>query len=169
MFIGQEYYKQGYEIQYTGIIKKLEDMGRDLIARNNTEVLIIQYKNWSKEKEIHEKHIFQLYGTVVHYKITNKTIFEVKGIFITSTRLSKTAKEIAKYLNIDVKENVELQNFPRIKCNINKTTKEKIYHLPFDQQYDKTIIDRKSGEKYVLTVAEAEEFGFRRAFRHCSN
>ena len=27
-----------------------------------------------------------------------------------------------------------------IKCNVNKVTSEKIYHLPIDQQYDKILI-----------------------------
>ena len=52
-----------------------------------------------------------------------------------------------------------------IKCNINQTTGEKIYHLPFDQQYDKCIITPETGEFYAMTVAEAEEAGFRRAMR----
>ena len=51
-----------------------------------------------------------------------------------------------------------------IKCNINTNTEERIYHLPFDQQYDKIKID-KPGEFYAMTVKEAEEKGFRRAKR----
>ena len=42
--------------------------------------------------------------------------------------------------------------------------KTKIYHLPFDQKYDVTKIDKK-GEFYAMTVREAEEAGFRRSFR----
>lgn len=50
-----------------------------------------------------------------------------------------------------------------IKCNIGSNG-EKIYHLPFDQQYDKTRIDKK-GEFYAKTTEEAEKKGFRRAFK----
>ena len=53
-----------------------------------------------------------------------------------------------------------------IKCNINQATNERIYHLPFDQQYDRTKIIPALGECYVRTVAEAESLSFRRAFRH---
>ena len=63
-------------------------------------------------------------------------------------------------------ENVKPNLFPRIKCNISQRSGEKIYHLPFDQQYDKTLIETNKGECYALTVAEAEEKGFRRALRH---
>jgi hypothetical protein len=52
-----------------------------------------------------------------------------------------------------------------IKCNVNPSKKEKIYHLPFDQQYDRTQVSRR-GECYVATVREAEQRGFRRAWRH---
>ena len=54
--------------------------------------------------------------------------------------------------------------FPRIKCNIGKD-KNKIYHLPMDQQYDSVIINPKKGEFEAMTVEEAEAAGFRRAFK----
>lgn len=50
-----------------------------------------------------------------------------------------------------------------IKCNVNQGNK--IYHLPFDQQYDRTQIC-KPGEFYAYTVKEAVTAGFRRAYRH---
>ena len=77
--------------------------------------------------------------------------------------MSDEAKHFAEYLNIQVKENVPLEDYPIIKCNINKKTGEKIYHLPFDQQYDKVRIDGKSEAKYVDSVVKAEREGFRRA------
>jgi len=44
-----------------------------------------------------------------------------------------------------------------------------IYHLPFDQQYDRTAILNK-GEEFVWTVTDAELKGFRRAVKwHSSN
>ena len=62
-----------------------------------------------------------------------------------------------------------MAEFPRIKCNINGGTGEKIYHLPFDQQYERAIISKERGEFYATTVAEAEKQGFRRAFKHNPN
>ena len=53
-------------------------------------------------------------------------------------------------------------NFPRIKCNVNNN--EKIYHLPFDQQYDRTKIENHN-EFYAYTVKESVDAGFRRALR----
>ena len=74
---------------------------------------------------------------------------------------------VADKLGIKLIENEDFnKEYPCIKCNINITTKEKIYHLPFDQQYDNIKIVSSIGEKYVSTVKEAEELGFRRAKRH---
>ena len=168
MYVGHRLENKGYLVKYTGIIENLEDMGRDLIAINNRHVLIVQCKNWSQEKTIHEKHIFQLYGTVILYKLDNP-FFEVKGVFITTTRLSDKARAVASELDIKIIEQLPLGEFPRIKCNINHTTGERIYHLPFDQQYDTTVISKKDGELYAFTVKEAEEKGFRRAYKHFAN
>lgn len=165
MFIGFQYEKEGAKVSYCGIIKKLEDMGRDLIVEQGDRILIVQCKNWAQEKEIHEKHIFQLYGTVVLYQLSHRWK-EVSGVFVTSTSLSRTAKDVARYLHIETVENKKLEDFPRIKCNINRTTKEKIYHLPFDQKYDDVIIEPSRGEFFAKTVAEAEEKGFRRAMKY---
>ena len=90
----------------------------------------------------------------------------IKAVFVTTTSLSPVARQAAAWLQVDVEENKPLsKSFPMIKCNINQASKEKIYHLPFDQQYDRTKILTTKGERIVLTVAEAEKLGFRRAFR----
>ena len=165
MYIGYILEQQGCTVQYTGILENLEDMGRDLIVRNGDTVQIIQCKNWSQEKTIHEKHIFQLYGSVILYRIEHPELC-VEGVFLTTTTVSDKAKTIALHLGIVVEEEVPFGDFPRIKCNINRQTGEKIYHLPFDQQYDKTVIEKEHGEFMAFTVKEAEQAGFRRAFKH---
>lgn len=171
-FIGYEYEQLGYDVEYFGIEKRLEDLGRDLIARNDNSILIIQCKYWAKNKIIHEKHIAQLYGTVIMYELemedANKktALFPqvVRGIFITQASLSHEAKRFAKRLRIEIIENKKMGEYPLIKCNIGRDG-EKIYHLPGDQQYDTTKIDKTSGECYAFTVEEAESKGFRRAYR----
>lgn len=94
----------------------------------------------------------------------------VKGVLITNIQLSPMAKKMAKYLGIKFKENIEVDDYPCIKCNIGRDMygETKIYHLPFDQQYDSTKISKK-GEFYAMTVAKAEEAGFRRAFKWFGN
>lgn len=163
-YIGYVYERKGYKVIYNGALERLKDMGRDIIAENDNEILIIQCKYWKKEKTIHEKHIFQLFGTVVLQKLKSEK--EVKGIFITSAQLSDMAKLVAENLNIDIKASIPFdKNYPCIKCNINRIDGTKIYHLPFDQQYDRTIIEPERKEFYVSTVKEAEDNGFRKAMK----
>ena len=68
-------------------------------------------------------------------------------------------------LGIRVEEQFPLTEYPRIKCNVARQTGERIYHLPFDQQYDTTVIEPERGERWAETCAEAEQDGFRRAWR----
>lgn len=84
---------------------------------------------------------------------------------MTSTKLSDQAKKFANELRIKIVEDFPLDHYPSVKCNVSRKDGAKIYHLPFDQQYDRTIIDEERNERYVETVREAEELGFRRAFR----
>ncbi|MCK5059948.1 MAG: restriction endonuclease [Candidatus Pacebacteria bacterium] len=185
MYVGYLYEQKGYSIEYKGIIDGFEDLGRDVIATKDDEVCIIQCKRWAQYKDIHEKHIFQLFGTTMEYWVKNfnnhktpKTFEEfakflneskLRPIFFTSTSLSDKAKEMANALSVEIIENEPLGEFPRIKCNVNNDefgSQTKIYHLPMDQQYDRTIIGNRSGEFYAFTVKEAEDAGFRRAFKH---
>lgn len=168
LYIGYIYTKKGYDVEYFGEFMGLEDLGRDLICKKDDEILIIQCKYWAKEKTIHEKHITQLYGTTISYCIEhNFSPKKVKGVLVTNIEISQMARRMADYLGIDYKENVPLNDYPCIKCNIGVDEyglETKIYHLPFDQQYDNTKID-KPGEFFAMTVKEAEEAGFRRAFK----
>jgi micrococcal nuclease len=52
-----------------------------------------------------------------------------------------------------------------IKGNISTSTKEKIYHVPGQQNYDDTIIDPSLGERWFCTAAEAQANGWRAALR----
>ena len=164
-FIGYRYESEGADVAYHGIIEGFDDLGRDLIVTSGDEVCIVQCKYWSLEKTIHEKHIFQLHGTTIAYTLDHPRK-KVRGHFVTSTKLSDRARQFATHLGIEVTEGLSLSPYPCIKCNISGRSKERIYHLPFDQQYDTTRVEKSRGELYAATVAEAEKLGFRRAFRY---
>jgi hypothetical protein len=51
-----------------------------------------------------------------------------------------------------------------IKGNISRTG-ERIYHLPFQQFYPKTRINKSTGERWFCTEQEAVEAGWRRSLR----
>jgi hypothetical protein len=181
-YIGYLYENKGYKVQYHGIDKIKEDLGRDLICSKGTVVEIVQCKYWSVHKGIpvRENHITQLYGTTIKYFLDHRIgaqgiqldLFpellrqsNIVPVLATTTELSDTAKEFAAVLGIRV-DKISMDNsYPCIKCNINPQTNERIYHLPFDQQYDNTRIDTSKGERWAKTVSEAELYDFRRAWR----
>lgn len=163
-YIGYLLDTDGWDVAYHGIVEGVADMGRDLIAKKDGRALIVQCKCWSAEKEIHEKHVCQLFGTITEYEVGN-SFHRAEGWLVTSTRLSNKAKQFAEHLGIEYTENYLLKPYPLIKCNVSHRDGTKIYHLPMDQQYDTTKIDEERRECYVATVAEAESLGFRRAWR----
>lgn len=162
LYVGSIYQKKGYSVDYSGSRLRYDDLGRDLLVRKGLNTIIIQCKYWSKEKQIHEKHVFQLYGTSICYKLDHQ--FEtVKCMLITNAEYTQTAYAFAKKMDVTLVSNFPLGSFPQIKCNIGNSG-EKIYHLPMDQQYDSVVIS-KPNEFFASTVAEAEQAGFRRAFK----
>jgi hypothetical protein len=148
--------------------------------RRGSELRIIQCKYWSAEKTIHEKHIFQLFGSALEYAfrlgnfddVNQLSLFGgpiktagVQAVLYTSTHVSEVARAVAKTLRVERNENVGKSDYPLVKCNVSLRDSDKIYHLPFDQQYDRVKIRKDKGEMYVYTVAQAEKNGFRRAWR----
>lgn len=164
-YIGYVYETNGYNVYYQGILEGFDDLGRDLICKKGEQTIIVQCKRWSQYKTIHEKHVNQLYGTFIKYSIDYPNE-KVGAILYTTTKLSDRAKEFAKYLSIGIAEEFQLsEKYPSIKCNISRRNGEKIYHLPFDQQYDKTLIEEERNECYIDIVEKAENLGYRRAWR----
>ena len=150
-FIGYTYETLGYDVTFTGAIQGFEDMGRDLIARRGSELRVIQCKYWRQGKTIHEKHIFQLFGSALEYAFRLGTFNDLKqlsffggpikatgatAVLYTSAKISDVAKDAATKLNVECHENIGISDYPLVKCNISMRDGEKIYHLPFDQQYD---------------------------------
>src|SRR6266545_1337617 len=163
-YLGYLRERAGWHVVYHGALRGYEDFGRDLVCTKGNVVEIVQAKCWSQSKVIHEKHLFQLYGTTIHYRLDNPFLL-VRPVFTATTRLADAAAVVAKDLDVRVETTPLPDFYPMIKCNINPNTGERIYHLPFDQQYDRTQI-RLPGEFFASSVKEAEERGFRRAFRY---
>lgn len=163
-YIGYIYECQGYAVSYYGIDKELDDLGRDLVCVKGKKAVVIQCKNWSKYKTVRENRVFQHFGTVFEYKQQHPNM-NVTAAFYTTTAISDVAKEFAKTLGMEIFDNYKFdKSYPCIKCNIGRDG-SKIYHLPFDQQYDKVNIEPEKGELFVRTIKEAEGAGFRRAYR----
>ena len=163
-YVGYLYESKGYSVEYSGINKGLEDLGRDLVCRKGKTIEVVQCKYWSQYKNVFENRIFQHFGTTFEYKMQNKGL-RVIPVFYTTTKLSDTARKFAEVMKMKLVENHKFdKSYPCIKCNIGRDG-SKIYHLPFDQQYNKVNIEPEKGEFFAKTVKEAEDAGFRRAYR----
>ena len=173
-YIGYLHEQDGFSVQYHGIEYGLEDLGRDLICSKGSDVRIVQCKYWSGFKTMHEKHVCQIHGSAAAYQRLHgeqNDLFGGDGIsawLYVSCEASQTAREFAELLDVKLMDEFPLNRYPIIKCNVSLRDGSKIYHLPFDQQYDRTQIEFKD-ECYVETVAQAEGLGFRRAYRWRGN
>lgn len=166
-YVGYQYEKEGFDVFYNGARNGYSDYGVDLICTKNEKMHLVQCKRLSIVKAIpvRERVVAQLYGAaLVVADIKEFDTSATTPVIVTSYQLSDDAKYFARKLGVKYREMVALDRYPCIKCNISKTG-ERIYHLPFDQQYDNTKITAAKGEMYALTIAEAEANGFRRAFR----
>ena len=176
-YSGYLYEIEGWNVNYHGK-KGFEDLGRDLVCKKANAVEIIQCKRWAQEKIIHEKHIYYLFGTTVEYFIEKfggedlqlalfPSLVRKRNVIpklVTTIDVSPKAEQVAKVLGVGI-EKVPSEPYPSVKCNVARRTGEKIFHLPFDQQYDTILIEEERLECYVETVAEAEALGFRHAYR----
>lgn len=161
-YIGYLYELMGYRVTYFGIERGRADHGVDLIAKRE-ETLLIQCKKWSRSKVIHIKYIHQLLGGVADYASRHPKEM-VHGAFFTTTHLAEDARDAARRLGIEVHERHPLKPFPIIKCKL-MGEGGGLYYLPSDLMYDNIRMELDRGDRYCMTVAEAEDAGFRRAFR----
>lgn len=168
-YIGYIYEDKGFDVSYQGANLGKNDLGIDLVCRTGNAYKLIQCKRLSTnnpESIVREKTVAQLYGASLVFSNTENILSEnINPVIVTTSTLSERAKIFASILNVQYMENVRLDRYPCIKCNISHRDNQKIYHLPFDQKYDVTKIDRNRGECYEMTVAAAERKGFRRAFK----
>jgi hypothetical protein len=170
-YIGYHHEAKGYRVEYHGALQGLDDLGIDLICTKDGEVRVVQCKRLSRAKgvPVRENVIAQIYGAAKYYTMEHSQVFEVIPVLYTTYECSDTARRFAQHLGVKIFENVALNPYPCIKCNVSHQSKEKIYHLPFDQKYDATVIGDMDGEFYAKTVDEAERSGFRRASRWLGN
>ena len=153
-------------ISLHGAVNGFADPGRDLIVKSKKEIFVLQTKYWSKEKVIHEDHIFKLWVSTANFKQTlNENERRMtKPVFFTTTNYSDLAKEAARLSGVEIRTEEFDRTYPMIKCNVG-VNGEKIFHLPFDMYYDKVKIKPQKGEFFAKSVDDAIQKGFRRSRR----
>ena len=162
-YVGHLYENDGHEVVYYGAIKGFSDYGRDLIVTTPVETLIIQTKCWSKRRSVHEKDIYQLFGTMTHVKLTQENPKrKTRAVFYTTSQFTSLAKQAATALGVELRVERLNRTYPMIKCSVTPMG-DRIYYMPFDHGYDLVKIDRQRDEHFVKTVDQAVKKGFKRA------
>lgn len=166
-YVGFLYERDGYRVTYYGALHGKEDLGVDLVAVRGGVTHVVQCKRYSALKRIpvRENAVAQVFGAAAFFKAAGFARGRVRPVIVTSFELSQEARDFAQRLGVLVREGLPFDcGYPCIKCNVGRDG-ERIFHLPFDQQYDSVRIEPDKGEFYAATVQEACEKGFRRAFR----
>ena len=170
-FIGYKYEREGYRVQYQGALLGVDDLGIDLICTKGDDTHIVQCKRLSPIKglPVRENVIAQTYGASVFHTMEHSHCGTATPVLYTTYEASEIARRFASQLGVRLHEHIQFEPYPCIKCNISQIDNQRIYHLPFDQQYDSTVIGDHKNEFYAMTVKEAEDAGFRRAYRWKGN
>ena len=161
-YIGYLNEMNGFNVEYFGIEKGNQDLGRDLICRKQNHTVIIQCKNWSQASTIYAQPIYQLYGTTAHYAKLHPDE-TVECAFLTTTRrFENNALSAARALGVTLKSLPMPSRFPIIKCKIHRefNGEKRHYYLPGQGLYDSIRLDLNNGDCFCQTVAEAEQAGF---------
>ena len=177
-YIGYLYETDGWAVSFKGIIDGFDDLGRDLICIKADEHLVVQAKCWSRHNPVKENAVYQLYASTAHYRMQLRNALKqaygrkkareimrekkIKSVICINNNLSEAAEDAANYFKMEVRQEKLSKTYPMIKCNISTDGKSRLYHLPFDPAYDSIVIGNMEGEKYVATVQEAEDAGFKR-------
>lgn len=174
----------GQAVRYIGIDtpetvhpqKAVECFGREASAKNKE---LVEGKSVQLEKDISET---DKYGRLLRYVY-------VDGVFVNELLVKEgfahassyppdikyqdflnKAQEEARSQNRglwsgckDGASPLQIQDGCQIKGNISFSTGEKIYHMPGQEYYDKTVIDESRGERWFCTEEEAQKAGWRKS------
>ncbi|MGP1532609.1 MAG: restriction endonuclease [Campylobacter sp.] len=160
-YIGYLYETNGYKVEYNGIKMGKKDDGIDIIATKRRELIIIQCKWYKEDSQIHSNTIRQLNDNLHERTADNPNKNVVARLYSAYDNLDEQAR--ARLAKTQI-EHIVLpydNEYPKIKCNINDDSGEKIYHLPGAGMYDYIKINVNRGEFYAKTIEEAEKLGFR--------
>lgn len=119
-YVGYVYERDGWHVQYRGILRGTADLGIDLVCWNDTSVHVVQCKRWSVGKLIDEAVIAKLIEAASAYKQrrigSEQLTFDipvvrertVRPVLFTTSSLSAEAAILLKQHNGGLRERYAL-------------------------------------------------------------
>jgi Restriction endonuclease len=164
-YLGSLYEKDGWFVEYIGALNGLEDYGRDLICSKNNVVRVIQAKRWKENSPLYMKHVVQIFGTTLLLQQERSLLETPTPMLVSTSAFAEDSKKAAQALNVKLVVMPLDKNYACIKVHKSRNG-EAIYHLPFDQQYDRIKMDVNKGDAFVKSVKDALKMGARRAQKY---
>ena len=165
-YVGFLQEQAGYTVQYFPQGRWKDDTHFHLSATYGNTCLLIHCKRWDRSAFIRESTIMQIHVGASDYAKKHPES-NVIGVLYATCALSNAAAIAARRWEVEVRGDVPFsgpQSYPVIKCVKNQIG-EKVYYLPVDRNYDSVNVDFSAGDFYAYTAAEAEDSGFRYAYR----
>lgn len=155
--IGWQLVLDGWEVDLYGARMGRDDLGRDIIASKPGRRLIAQCKYTSGP--IAAATVYYLFGTAIDWKREHNFTGWLDIAFFSHSEFMPEARVAAKRLNISLHECYPFHPFPAVKCHLNRDGR-RLYHLPWQQNYRRTLINPKNGDCLTWWVREAVELGY---------
>ena len=164
-YLGSLYENDGWFVEYIGALNGLEDYGRDLICSKNNVVRVIQAKRWKENSPLYMKHVVQIFGTTLLLQQERSLLETPTPMLVSTSAFAEDSKRAAQALTVKLVVKPLDKNYSCMKVHKSRSG-EALYHLPFDQQYDRIQMDISKGDAFVKTVKEALNMGARRAQKY---
>lgn len=112
-YVGYTYEQSGFVVTYQGALHGREDLGIDLICEDDSQMLVVQCKRLSPEKQlpVRENTIAQVFGSAEFHRMSSGTT-KPQAVLVTTYTLSDEARRFARHLRVDVREFFDLKPIP---------------------------------------------------------
>lgn len=151
--------KDGWEVEYSGIVRGLKDGGIDLRAFREGRMIAAQCKFWERKRKIRSNTISQFIGDLDR-EIDEHPNLQVIGLFCCKNDNFDTGcKERLQSKGIWIHIKNYDNKYPCVKC----IAASGLYYVPQHRDYDAIAFSIHRGDRHCYDEAEAEKLGFREA------
>lgn len=151
--------KDGWEVEYSGIVRGLKDGGIDLRAFCEGRMIAAQCKFWERKRKIRSNTISQFIGDLDR-EMGEHPNLQVIGLFCCKNDNFDTGcKERLESKGIWIHIKDYDNKYPCVKC----IAASGLYYVPQHRDYDAIAFSIHRGDRHCYDEAEAEKLGFRGA------